>query len=320
MVVVESPKWEPFERPVPEGVSGIDLPLGRRLKLPRRGTTFYREVPGPTPDAPTVVLLHGWVASGGLNWFNAFAPLSPHFRVIAPDFRGHGRGIKNHRRFTLAACADDTAALCREIGVERAIFCGYSMGGPIGQLIWKRHRDLVEGLVFSATSSMFVPGLQQRLLFASSMALLAGTTRGTQVVTRLPWVVRSHFPKGLREVQTGRPSRIQIWAAQEFRRHDMRLVLEAGTAIATFSSRRWIHEVDVPTTVLLTTKDRAVAPTAQLHLALAIDGAKIQRFDEGHTSPVLESFGDAITGACLSVEQSIRRKRRSSDRSTKRSN
>jgi hypothetical protein len=98
------------------------------------------------------------------------------------------------------------------------------------------------------------------------------------------------------------------------RRHDMRMVLEAGTAIGTFSSRRWIGTVEVPTTVLITTKDRAVSPSAQLALALAIPGATIQRYDEGHTSPVLESFGTAITGACVSVSDSISQRRRKSDR------
>ena len=50
------------------------LPPGRHLELPRRGTTFVREIEGP-PGAPTLLLLHGWVASGGLNWFQVFEPL-----------------------------------------------------------------------------------------------------------------------------------------------------------------------------------------------------------------------------------------------------
>ncbi|MFN8052450.1 MAG: alpha/beta hydrolase [Acidimicrobiales bacterium] len=298
--------------PVPEGVRGLDMPLGRRVRLTGRGTTFVREVAGPSPTAPTVVLLHGWFASGGLNWFNAFGPLSEHFNVVAPDLRGHGRGIRNRRRFRLSACADDVAALCEELGIESAIFCGYSMGGPVAQLMWRRHPDLVSGLAFCATSSSFIPALQQRMIFAGSMALMASTTRTTQLVTRLPKPVRQALPKGLRG--TSRPTSLQVWAAQEMRRHDMRMVLEAGTAIGTFSSRRWITGVDVPTTVLITTKDKAVSPASQLQLALAVPGATIQRYDEGHTSPVLESFGEAITTACLSVAHAITRTRRETDR------
>src|SRR5260221_9009287 len=53
------------------------LAPGRALDLPRRGTTFIREMPGP-PDAPTLLLLHGWVATGGLNWFQTFDALGEH--------------------------------------------------------------------------------------------------------------------------------------------------------------------------------------------------------------------------------------------------
>src|SRR5688572_33236141 len=93
-----------------EVVPGPPLPLGRRLELPGRGTTFVREVPGP-PGAPTVLLLHGWMASGGLNWFQTFAGLGERYRVLAIDHRGHGRGIRSRKRFTLADCADDPAAV-----------------------------------------------------------------------------------------------------------------------------------------------------------------------------------------------------------------
>ena len=55
-------------------VAGPPLPMGQRVPLQGRGTTFVREIAGP-PGAPTVLLLHGWIASGGLNWFTAFDAL-----------------------------------------------------------------------------------------------------------------------------------------------------------------------------------------------------------------------------------------------------
>lgn len=286
---------------VPEGVPGLDLPLGRRVELPGRGTTFVREVAGPTPDAPVVVLLHGWVASGGMNWYQAFRPLSQHFRVIAPDLRGHGRGIKSWRRFRLDDCAHDVAALLEEMDAGPAIMCGYSMGGPVAQLMWRHHPEAVSGLVFAATSASFIPGLQQRMVFAGMMAAAAGGTRTGQILTHVPGLSRT-LNLG---AQRSRPTSMQRWAAQEFRRHNPRMLLEAGNAIGMYSSRKWIGSVDVPTTVLVTTKDRAVNPTEQLRLALAIDGARIQRYDASHTSPVLESFGGAITEACIGVSEQI---------------
>ena len=282
-----------------EGVPGLEMPLGRRLELRGRGTTFFRDVSGPTPDAPTVLLLHGWFASGGLNWFRTFGPMSEHFHVVAPDLRGHGRGIKSWRRFRLNDCADDCAALIEELGCGPVIACGYSMGGPVAQLLWRRHPELVSGLVLGATSQSFIPALQQRMAFTAAMAAAAGTSRVGQVMTYEPPPLRRRFAGS---VGPGRPDSMRVWAAQEFRRHDLRMLLEAGNSLATFSSHRWIHGVTIPTTVVVTTRDRAVPPGQQLKLALAIPTAEIQRYEEGHTSPVLASFGPAMTTACRAVQ------------------
>ena len=56
----------------------------RRVALQGRGTTLVREAAGPA-SAPTLVLLHGLGATGGLNWRPAFDPLSRSFRVVAID-------------------------------------------------------------------------------------------------------------------------------------------------------------------------------------------------------------------------------------------
>src|SRR5688572_28316008 len=122
------------------------LPSGRHIELAGRGTTFVREAPGPE-GAPTVLLLHGWTANADLNWRTAFPALARSFRVIALDQRGHDRGIRDSRSFRLEDCADDAAALVTQLGIQRVIPVGYSMGGPVAQLLWQRHRDLVDGLV-----------------------------------------------------------------------------------------------------------------------------------------------------------------------------
>ena len=123
---------------------GPPLPLGRRIELPDRGITFVRELPGPTEDAPALLLLHGWIASAGLNWFQTFDALSEHFRVIALDQRGHGRGMRTWKRFRLADCADDAAALIDILALDPVIVVGYSMGGTIAQLLCRRHPHLAD--------------------------------------------------------------------------------------------------------------------------------------------------------------------------------
>jgi 3-oxoadipate enol-lactonase len=314
--VSEAPP-ESFEGPLlPEDAelqAGLALPYGRRMELLGRGTTFFREIEGP-PGAPVVVLLHGWLASGGTNWFQCFDSLGEHFRVIAPDLRGHGRGLRSKRRFRLADCADDTALLLDELGIEKAIFVGYSMGGPVAQLMWHRHRERVAGLVLCATSHSFVPGLRERMVFTSMMMAAAGTTRMGGAMTAMPTeLVKQWIPVSTK----GRPSSMSRWAAGEMRRHDWRMVMEAGYAIGHYDARRWISYIDVPSLVLITERDRAIPPDQQGLLADAIPGTMVRRIDEGHTVCALPQFGPPILKAVEDVAEAAADRDKKMSRTTK---
>jgi pimeloyl-ACP methyl ester carboxylesterase len=275
--------------------------MGKRIHLPGRGTTFVRQVEGP-PGAPTLLLLHGWMASGGLNWFRVFDALGEHFNVIAVDMRGHGRGIRNGRRFRLADCADDAAATLDLLGVGPVIAVGYSLGGPVAQLLWRRHPDKVEGLVLCSTAHRLMPGAREQWIFTSMMAVAAGSTRVGQIATKVP----------LRRVQrllpvatAARPSSIRTWASAEMRRHSARMVMEAGIAMSNYRAK-WINKIDVPTSVLVTTKDRAIPPIAQAQMALAIPGAAIHTVEDGHLICAKPAFAAPLLRACLDVASRIR--------------
>lgn len=283
--------------------STLPIPFGRRVQLRGRGTTFVREVEGP-PGAPTVLLLHGWMASGALNWFQAFPSLGDGYRVLSIDHRGHGRGIRSRRRFRLQDCADDAAAVVEKLDAGPVIAVGYSLGGPVAQLLWKRHPDLVSGLVLAATSHRLMPGSREQMVFGTMMAAAAGTTRLGQVATRVP---ARQARSLLARAGTGhgvRPETMRAWAQAEMRRHDARHVVEAGWAMSNYKAP-WVSGIDVPTTVLVTTKDRAVNPYAQLRMALRIPGATIQRLDDGHIVCAKPSFGPAVRAAVDEVAARI---------------
>jgi pimeloyl-ACP methyl ester carboxylesterase len=94
------------------------------------------------------------------------------------------------------------------------------------------------------------------------------------------------------------------------RRHDAVKVMEAGQAIGSYNARRWIGEIEVPTTVLVTERDRAIAPREQLKMAAAIPGAVVHPIDDGHVACAKREFGPALVRAVDSVHARIIREAR----------
>ncbi len=242
------------------------LPRGRAVELPGRGTTFVREVAGP-PGAPVVMLLHGLAATAALNWFPTFDPLGRRYRVVALDQRGHGKGIRSPEPFRLVDAADDVVALADVLGVERFIPIGYSMGGPIAQLCWLRHRERVRGLVLCATSRNFRGHPRDQLMFASlPLATLALRAPGAPTI----WARAGQL---LGERFAGPP--LKKWAQADVRAHDRRAIVEAAAEIGRFNSRDWVGAIDVPTSVIVHTRDQLVPVRRQWKLAQSIPGAEV---------------------------------------------
>ncbi|MDQ1446500.1 MAG: hypothetical protein QOI20_2964, partial [Acidimicrobiaceae bacterium] len=265
------------------------------MKLPGRGTTFVRDLAGP-PGAPVLMLLHGWTVDADLNWFTAYRTLGRRFRVVAMDHRGHGRGIRTWRPFRLEDCADDVAALAEQLGLDRIIPVGYSMGGPIAQLTWRRHRGLVDGLVLCATARSFASrDPRQRLLLSSLLPLSAAARLA-------PAALRTRVTDTLINTRTqGRP--LADWAASEFKLGDAAAMMQAGSAIGRFRSTEWLGQVDVPTAVVVTTRDQLVSPRRQLLLAESIPGATVHPVEGDHAACVTAAarFVPALLAACIDV-------------------
>jgi len=280
---------------------GMRIPVGRRVELPGRGATFVRES-GADSGGPTVLLVHGWMASGGLNWAASFDPLGQRFHAVAPDLRGHGRGIRTRRRFRLEHCADDLAALVEELGCGPVIVCGYSMGGLIAQLLWRRHPDAVQGIVLCATTRVFVVGARERYVLGTSANYLAAGVRASRLWPA--WHRLAGAPLAAIRPRR-RAASVSRWAMAEIRRHDARQMIEAVHASSHFDSRAWVGDIDVPTAVVVTTRDRAIPPKEQGKLAAAIPGATIHEVDDDHDACAHPSFASALVDACLDVSSRV---------------
>ena len=276
---------------------GPPLPPGRHLELPGRGTTFVRVLDGPD-DAPTVLLLHGWTATADLNFCAVLPELAGLYRVVTIDHRGHGRGIRGGGRFRLEDCADDAAAALDELGIDSVIALGYSMGGPVAQLLWRRHADKVAGLVLCATSRNFAGSPMAKVQFGlfPAFALAARAVPGT---------MRSRAFAGFLARRNGEMTE---WAQHEALLNDPVALAEAGAAIGRFTSHDWIGQVDVPTAVVVTEYDQVVLPHRQRKLAAAIPGATTHTVPGEHTVCATHPhlFAPVVRDALASVTARIR--------------
>jgi pimeloyl-ACP methyl ester carboxylesterase len=270
------------------------VPEGRYVDLPGRGRTYVTDLPGPTPDAPVVVLLHALVTTATLSWYPVMAELAQTYRVVAFDQRWHGRGIRS-KHFRLTDCADDVAAVLDELGIEKCIPVGYSMGGTIAQLFWKQHPHRVQGLVLCSTTRNFRCARRERLFFPLlSVAMLPLGPYAHSRVERYA-ATRPELPETV--------CNDHGWGKREFRSTSAWSMPEVLAELGRFNSAPWVGEIDVPTSVVVTERDHAIPARRQLRLAESIPGTEVFSFSGGHVSLVLDAdhFRTSLLDAIASV-------------------
>lgn len=249
------------------------------LDIPGRGRTFVIDVPGPTPTAPTIVLLHALGCTAYLSWAMSIGELSRTYRVVTMDQRWHGRGIRSPR-FRFADCADDVAAVLDELGVERAVVAGYSMGGAVAQLMWRQHPERVAGLVLCSTARNYRGASRERLFFPVLTAAMHPLS--SHALTRVERVAA-----GLPETPSMEIADPASWGRAEFRSTSAWSMPEVLGELGRFNSADWVGGIDVPTAVVVTTSDRTIPERRQRRLAAAIEGATVHEAPGGHASIVL---------------------------------
>lgn len=270
--------------------------VARVVETRDRGRMTVWDTAGPA-GAPTLVLLHGVTLDARTNFGDAVPALAPHFRVLALDLRGHGAGPRVRVPYRLEDCADDVAAVVRALGIGPVVPVGYSMGGMVAQVFWRRHPELTAGLVLCATARNVSGSLFEQLT-AMTMPFLVGA------VGLIPPV----FPLGAdlvgaRLLGDGADTPARRAVLARMRATPLVTALAAMQAVCEFSSHRWISDVDVPAAVVVTRHDRVVPPSRQWRLARSLPAAEVVEVDGGHDVFVDApgTFARALVDACLAV-------------------
>ena len=121
------------------------------LYVEANGLRVYYEVYG---EGEPLLLIHGGTATSQ-SWASHLPAFTEHFRVFAPDSRGHGRTDNPTGEVGYRLMADDVAALIKALGLQRSLVLGYSDGGQIALELGMRYPGLARAMVLGGTQFRF---------------------------------------------------------------------------------------------------------------------------------------------------------------------
>jgi pimeloyl-ACP methyl ester carboxylesterase len=115
------------------------------------GTTITYTVRG---EGEPLLLIHG-AGIDHTEWQPQLDALGKHFKIIAPDVRGHGKSGQTAAPYSIELFADDMVGLLDALGIEKTLVCGHSMGGAVAQCVAAQQPERVKALILAETNYGF---------------------------------------------------------------------------------------------------------------------------------------------------------------------
>ena len=119
------------------------------MKIETNGTRIHVTQQGNGNLA--LVFLH-YYGGSSRTWSRVTEALPDRYRIVATDHRGWGDSDAPSSGYRIADLADDAEGVIAELGLQRYVLVGHSMGGKVAQLIASRRPKGLEGLVLVAPS------------------------------------------------------------------------------------------------------------------------------------------------------------------------
>jgi pimeloyl-ACP methyl ester carboxylesterase len=122
---------------------------------------------------PAFVFVHGWTCDRSF-----FALQAEHFarrhRVVSVDLRGHGESDKPQGQYPITAYADDIAYMIEQLGLDKVIAVGHSMGGITVLQLAAAYPDCVAAIVMVDPAPLVFPPELRAGVEAMAAAIEAG--------------------------------------------------------------------------------------------------------------------------------------------------
>ncbi|AWP73315.1 3-oxoadipate enol-lactonase [Bordetella bronchiseptica] len=245
---------------------------------------LYYVIDGPA-DAPVLVLSNSLGTCADM-WARQIPELSRRFRVLRYDTRGHGKSSVPDGEYSFAQLGGDVAELLEHLRIERAHFCGLSMGGPTGMWLALERPELIDRLILCNTAA--------RIGSAEGWSARIAAVRQDGLETMAPGLVERWLTPQYRAAE---PGLVQLLVDM------LRRIPDAGymancAALRDADLRERVAAIRARTLVISSTHDLAATPQDGKALAAAIPGARYVELDTSHISnwEQPEAFTRALTG------------------------
>lgn len=207
-------------------------------------------------------------------WESIGTSLSDSRRVIRYDHRGHGTSPTPPGDYTLAHIAEDALELMDSLGIERADYCGVSMGGMVGMWLAAHHPARIRRLVLCSTSAHMAP--QQPWIDRAALVRHEG-----MAAVCLPTLERWFTPDFLADQSPAvTVTREQLLAT------DPQGYSGCAVAVGDMDLRDDLGLITAPTLVIVAEDDPSTPPAHGELIASSVSGAQLLKIPGRHLACV----------------------------------
>jgi pimeloyl-ACP methyl ester carboxylesterase len=238
---------------------------------------YYQEYGSGRP----LILIHGGAVTS--NMWQPFLPsFVPHFRVITPDSRGHGKtNNPNDEQLSYHLMADDVAAFIQALNLSKPLVFGYSDGGQIALEIGMRYPGLTGALVLGATWYKFSE-------------------------TYLNWLKALGFEKSgvvkIEEIQRNHPNLTTLLKTEHVRADDYEYwkTLRKQYSFLWWTPRNYtandFHKITEPTLILVGDRDELIELEQAIEMYRLIPNSELVILPNSkHSSPNVKLLQSTVT-------------------------
>jgi 3-oxoadipate enol-lactonase len=218
-------------------------------------------------------------------WEPQMAALASRFRVVRYDSRGHGQSDVPRGPYSIDDLGNDVLGLLDTIGIDRAHFCGLSMGGAIGLWLGVNAPERIDRLVVANTGA--------KIGNAESWNARIDAVRRDGMASIASAVLSRWFSRALLEQPTPLVAKLR----RTFEATSSDGYASACAAVRDFDLRRVVHRIHVPTLVIAGSQDVSTPAADARFLAEEIRGARYVELEAPHLSNI--QAASAFTQALL---------------------